>query len=330
MPKPRFKAVRQSGEVILMRLGLLIVPRLPRQLNVRLARSCGRLAYYLDRHGRRVGETNLDIAFGESKSGPEKVRILKGAYQSFALTLFDILWFTRDCVARLHAYVHFDDDLWSILSRDEAQLLVTGHLGNWETGGQAGAACGLPIHSVAAPLRNPGVEALFTPSRQLSGQQIIHKSGALRTMLRLLSEQKKIAILLDQNTRPSEGGIFVPFFGLPVPVSSAPAAVAMRSGANLVFCYCLSQPDGSYRLVLLDAIDIDECQGKADKHDKDALTATILQKAEEAATRYPEYWLWMYKRWKYVAPGHTREDYPWYAKALPSSQDVKKHASPKS
>ena len=312
-----------------MRLGLFLVPRFPRSFNVRLARGCGRLAYYIDRHGRQVGEANLDIAFGDSRSTAEKMRILKGAYESFALTLFDVLWFTRDCAARLRAYVRFDDDLWAILSRKEPQLLVTGHLGNWETGGQAGASFGLPLHSIAAPLRNPGVEALFTPSRQLSGQHIIHKSGALRTMLRLLSEQQKIAILLDQNTRPSEGGIFVPFFGLPVPVSSAPAAVAMRAGANLVFCYCLSQPDGSYRIVLLDAIDIEACPGKADQKAKDALTVTILQKAEEAASRYPEYWLWMYKRWKYVAPNHSREEYPWYAKHVPSSPHVKKPAPSK-
>ena len=324
MATSSMKRLRQTMEVWLTRFGLLVIPRLPRRIVVWLARTSGRIAYYLDGHGRRVGQANLDIAYGETKSPSEKNAILRAAFQSFALTLFDVLWFTRDSVNRLKRYVHFDDNAWQALSQHEPQLLVTGHLGNWETIGQAVAAHGFPIHSVAAPLRNPRVESLFTPSRQLTGQKIVHKEGALRTMMTVLSRDEKVAILLDQNTKPGDGGVFVPFFGLPVPVSTAPAAVAMRTGANLIFGYGVPQPDGTYRVVVLDTMVVDKVDKKSEQDAVDDLTTTILGKAEEAARQYPEYWMWMYKRWKYVAPGYERSDFPWYAKSFTAHYDMQK------
>lgn len=316
-----FKNLRQSVEVMLTRFGLLVVPRLSRRMILFLAKLCGSAAYYLDGNGRRIGEANLDIAFGDSKSQLEKKSILKGSFQCFARTLFDILWFTHDSAERLPKYVRFDKDASTLVDQHEPQILITAHLGNWETGGLAMAARGVPIHSIAAPLRNLRVEALFTPTRQSTGQRIIHRQGAIRAMLRILSKREKIVLLMDQNTKPSDGGVFTPFFGLPVLVSTAPAAIALRTGARLIFGYCVPHENGTYRVLLLDSMPVERHEGKPSQQDVDTLTAKISSKSEEVIRLYPEHWMWMYKRWKYVPPGYDRKDLPWYAKAFSNKLD---------
>jgi len=37
---------------------------------------------------------------------------------------------------------------------------------------------------------------------------------------------------------------------------------------------------------------------------------------ERDILEHPNYWLWTYKRWKYVAPGREKSDYPFYAKEM--------------
>ena len=322
MTASSFKSLRQSAEVILTRFGLVVVPRLPRQLIVAMAKLFGSAAYYLDGTRRRIGQANLDIAFGDSKSTDEKRKILKSSFRSFAGTLFDILWFTHNSTARLQKYVNIDDKTSALICRDEPQILITGHLGNWETGGQAIAAYGVPIHSIAAPLQNPRVEALFTPNRKLTGQQIIHKEGAIRAMLRVLSKGEKVSLLMDQNTKPSDGGVFTPFFGLPVLVSTGPAAIALRTGAKLVFGYCIPRENGTYRLLVMDSLPVERHEGKPNQEAVDTLTARILSKAEEATRLYPEHWMWMYKRWKYIPSDYDRKNFPWYAKTFSKKFDM--------
>ena len=56
-----------------------------------------------------------------------------------------------------------------------------------------------------------------------------------------------MAVLLDQNTRPRHGGVWVEFFGLPAPVSSAPAAIALKAGVDIACGFCTPESGGRYR-----------------------------------------------------------------------------------
>ena len=319
---PWLKRLRSTFEVWLTQVGLLLVPRLPRPLLVRLARLLGAAGAYVARRERRVAEANLELAFGASLSAAERRRILRRSFQTFALVLLDVLWFTRDSRARLTRHVHFDPELAQRLFVSKAHLCVTAHLGNWEILGQAVSLHGHPLHSVAAPLKNPRVEALFTPLRLLTGQVVLHKKGVLRPLLGILRSGKKVGILLDQNTRPSEGGLFVPFFGRHVCVASAPAALALHTKCEILFGYCLPSADGDYRVVFGGALPPQDKE--AEGVDEETLTARILSIIEEAVRSHPEHWLWMYKRWKWVPPGIDSEAFPFYA--APLGPDQRDHA----
>lgn len=312
------KACRNAFAVLLTRVGLLIVPRCPRPWIVVAARFLGRAGYGLAGEARRVGRANLDLVWGDRRTAAEKRSILIGSFQTFALVMLDILWFTRRPRERLTRHVSFDPLALAILPRTPL-ICITAHLGNWETVGQAVPNAGYPLSSVAARVRIPDVDALFIRSRQHTGQTILAADGALRKLLRLLNDGGRFAILLDQNTPPREGGVFVPFFGLPVPITPAVATLALRTRSNLLFGFCLPRRDGTYHVRCpgwIPASEMERLARNEPERAPDLLTAVILHVVERMIEERPECWLWMYKRWKHIAPGISPEDHPFYGKPL--------------
>ena len=256
---------------------------------------------------------NLDVAFGSSLTAAEKRAILRESFFTFALMLLDIFWFSKDMERRVARWVVQDDSMEPLWQR-RATVGITAHLGNWELLGQTVAMRGYPLASVVAPLANPAVDELFQRVRGKSGQDVVPKQGAVRQLLRALREGGKIAILLDQNTLPSEGGVFVPFFGLPVPVSAAGALLGLKTSALFFFGFCLAQPDGRYRCISTGSF---MPPAGHDPAAVEQLTMRIAAELEQVVRAHPGQWLWSYKRWKYVTPGADRARYPFYAKPLP-------------
>ena len=309
--------IRHRLEYMLVLTGMHTLPLLPRGGVVHLARVLGRAAYYFSAHLRKTGQSNLDIAFGNTKSPTEKRAILISSFQTFALVLLDLFWFSRNITERIRRYVRFPTEFSSLL-KGRGALCITAHLGNWELLGKSTFLDGLILHSVAAPLKNTAVDQLFSELRTQTGQVIIPKKGAVRSLLRILNNNGVVALLLDQNTKPSDGGIYLPFFGLPVPVSTAPASLAIHTQADCLFGTCLPDAQGVYHIEAFRMEETaDVLQSALPKQHKiTALTELILKATEEQVRRNPEYWIWSYKRWKYVAPGYSRPDYPFYAKEM--------------
>src|SRR5580692_12704678 len=93
-------------------------------------------------------------------------------------------------------------------------LFLTGHMSAWELAPYAQALFGNPLHFLVRPIDNPGVDALITKFRCLSGNQPIEKNQSARAVLRVLAANGTVGILADNNTQPAEG-VFVDFFGIP-------------------------------------------------------------------------------------------------------------------
>ncbi len=307
-----FKQARLAGEVLLVRLGLVTIPFFPRRLVLMLSRLAGGAGYVLARKSRRIALANLDLAFKDSLTPPEKRRIARQAFSTMARTVLDMLWFSRHTAARLNRYLTLDPE--SRQRIDTAPVIgVTAHFGNWELLGRGLVAYGYPHAAVAAPLINPGVERLFNQSRMMSGMDIIPQAGAVRGLLKALKRKKHIALVLDQNIKPVDGGIFVNFFGLPIPMSSAPALLSARTGAPIIALFCLARDDGTYYVYVLPPLQ-PELFSSADA--TRTVTQVIADLFQQEIRKHPGQWLWMYKRWKHIPPGVSPAAYPFYAKPI--------------
>jgi Kdo2-lipid IVA lauroyltransferase/acyltransferase len=318
LPRQRTLAgrIRLALEAPLMRLGLAVVPRLPRRAVLVLARLLGTAAYAVSARSRRLGLENLDLAFGDERSPAEKRRILRRSFQNFALVMLDLLWFTRDSSARMERWFTASPAMAAAMAAPAARVGVTGHFGNWELAGRCWALRGGSMMAVAMPVRNPAVDALLQRVRENNGQIIVPREGALKKLVRHLRSGGNTGLLLDQNTSPREGGIFVEFFGKPVAVSPAAGLLAPMTGAEIFFTYALPCPDGSYRGEMPRVITPGEIAAMDRAGAAEEITRRITGFYEEAIRACPEAWLWSYKRWRYIPAGVSPEGFPSYARPV--------------
>lgn len=310
----RYGPVRIWTEYLLMRAGLWLIPLFPRFVILGLAWLAGTLGARFPGRLKRVGEANLTLALGETHDPAERKRILTRCYRGYALAALDMFWFHRFTRRRLKKYMVWDPSFDPVFTK-EGFLCLTAHFGNWELMGTAVAALGYPLMSVAAPLRNPLCDQYLVNFRQKTGQINIPQKGAARRLLSGLKEGYRMAVLLDQNTKPGEGGVFVPFFGRQVPVSATPAALTLKVKTRVMITLCRPLPGGKYLAYSPGFIALPESDFYPDPARE--LTLRMTSAIAEAIREHPECWLWMYKRWKYIPPGGCAEDYPYYARPLP-------------
>lgn len=306
--RPWYRAWPETAALV---FGLAWIPLLPRCAVVGLSRFAGKVAFRFAHELREIGRANLLIAFGDEKTAAERDEILRQSFQSFGLLVLDIIWFSLHTEKRLEKWFRWDDSCEPLFA-DEAQLILVAHYGNWENMGQSYAAKGQPIFSVAAPLKNRSADALFIRLREKTGQRIISQQGAARKLLQGLKQKHKLAVLLDQNTKPKDGGIWVNVMGLAAPVSSAPAALAVKTHTSVFTITATADAQGQYTATLHEILapnpDAEDPVAEFTQRMTDSMTSVIRKK--------PGNWCWMYKRWELIPEGAKKEDYPFYARAV--------------
>lgn len=307
---------RRMLEAGLAHLGMWTIPWLSRRMVVRLAHGLGWLGFHCSRQCRRLGMANLDVAFGDTKTETEKKWILRRSLDNFALVMLDLIWFTRHPVERMAKWFTITPGLKEEISIDAARIGVTGHFGNWEMVGRFWATVPGSIMSVAMPIKNAIVDQMLQKARQVTGQIIVERDGALKKLIRYLRGGGTVGLLLDQNTPPDVGGVFNTFFGLPASVSPAAGKLAALTDARVIMAFALPQEDGRYTAFLAHVMPPEELQQMDKQTAADDITQKITSYYEKVIREQPEYWLWSYKRWRFIPPGVPHDGFPFYAKPL--------------
>ncbi|MEG2075557.1 MAG: lysophospholipid acyltransferase family protein [Victivallaceae bacterium] len=157
--------------------------------------------------------------------------------------------------------------------------------------------------------------------------EIIFTKGAMRAATKALHRGLGLGTLIDQNTRGRDGGEFVNFFGLPVACSKAPATM-MR--------YCRQN---NLKSVIIYGTSIREADGKVcaymellpkpfeDYASDEAVIQDVMNISERYIRRYPEQYLWLYKRFLYIPreiSPELKSRYPYYAKVISDTFYTKK------
>ena len=287
-----------------------IIPFLPRCAVTGLSLLAGRLAMLLPLREKRVGLKNLDAVYGETKTPAEKRRILRISFATFCQTMLDLFWFSRNPEKRIPRYVEVESSpAMDLLLGPDPLICISAHMGSWETIGLMLAMKGVDLASIAATMNNRSVDRTLIKLREGTGQTIIPQKGAMRTVIARFREGGKVAFVLDQRTSVSKGGISVNFLGIPTPVSSAPAALACRTGTSIAFLFCLPRPKGRYLVQAPHSIippalepdqDMDNAVLKLTQNIQDFVSNQILE--------HPQFWLWSYKLWR-RSPEQIDTDY---------------------
>jgi KDO2-lipid IV(A) lauroyltransferase len=300
-----------------LRLVAALIPLLSRRVLLRIANGVGWLAFHVARRDRRVALTNLDIAFGPSKTTEEKRRIACSAFQTSARSTLGLFWAPRLDRKTLSEMAEFGAESLRCVeecrARGKGIMFVTMHYYDWEFLGLATALQGIPMTVVAQPTRNPHVTPIVDRLRAITGNRIIPRRSAVTKLFKALKRGESIALLIDQNAPPRRGGLWLDFFGKPVFGYSVAAGLALRTGAAIIPAYLHPLSDGRMHIVY--GPEIPCVRTGDDDADLLAISQKCLRFCETVIRRQPEYWLWFYQRWKF-RPTTDRGDFPFYSRHI--------------
>jgi KDO2-lipid IV(A) lauroyltransferase len=269
---------------------------LPRPLCLGLGRTFGRLAFKLDPKHRRLALSNLQIAFGSSRSPADRERIARSSFAHFGQVMADLIKMPFLSDRRRQALLRLEggDNLRRALGGGRGALIFTAHFGNWEVAAFPLSRIAV-LNVIARELDNTLMERRLLRLRKSLGGRVIYKNRAAREVLQALGRNETTAILIDQNVLRREG-VFVDFFGRPASTTPALAAFHLRTGAPLLPLACLTAPDGSYRFRLGRPLAFQASGRQA--ADVLKITQLCTKIIETQIREKPELWLWFHDRWR--------------------------------
>ncbi len=238
---------------------------------------------------------NLTHAFPAS-SPAEREAIVLGMFAHFGRLLLELIRFaslSNDEILAL-AETEGEEHVLQAYAKGKGVLFFTGHFGYWEIGGIAHALCWRPMAVIARPLDNPRLHDLLERIRTRTGNTVIYRQGSVRKILRQLSDNRGVAILIDQHLQSADAA-YVDFFGRPAATTTALAALALRTGAAVIPVATLPREGGRYTFVYGRAIDPPAGDGPEAIHE---LTQRCTSALEGYIREHPDVWLWMHRRWR--------------------------------
>jgi KDO2-lipid IV(A) lauroyltransferase len=299
-PTKRRRAPRYRLEYALLRLVMGVLGALPLTVAMWLAAGVAALAIRVVGPVRRIGLTNLAIAFPE-KSAAERMAILVASYRNLGRMVAECAHLGEMTASNVRERVTPDfGPIWTdeMLPHLAGQgiLILTGHFGNWEMCAYAWGLFGYPVSLVHQTIKNPLVDDYVEHLRSGGGTRLFRKQEAARSVLRALKARALVVLPLDQN-QSRRAGIFIDFFGVPANTSDGLARIALRTGAPIYPAFLLRDGESArHRIVFLPRVEI------ASMADRDSAARELTQRCtavlESMIRKHPDHWLWTHKRWR--------------------------------
>ena len=279
---------------------------LPESCAYALGEGAGRVWCGLDRRHRLIVTENLAAAF-PGRSAPEELnRLARAVFENLGRTAVDVARSDRLLSRSAGTSVEWDgyENLLAARARGKGVLVIAAHLGPWELLPPVWVLRDKPVYVVARPLDNPRLDDLLTAWRERGGTCMIRKRNAVSAILQVLRRGETAAILIDQHISEQEG-VVVPFFGRPASTASAPALIALRSGAAVLPVGIARQRErGRYRIRIGTEVPVRRSGDlKADLVEN---TARFNAAVEAMIREQPEQWFWVHRRWKTRHPMDAR------------------------
>jgi KDO2-lipid IV(A) lauroyltransferase len=182
---------------------------------------------------------------------------------------------------------HYYDDA---IASGRAIILMTPHFLSLDVGGIC-LSSERPMITMYRSSRNKLVDAMLK-KRSRFGAVLFERQSNLKALIRFIREKRPFYYLPDQDPGGAEG-VFVPFFGVPAATVTAMSRIAKMTGAVVIPCYNRILPWGrgfevSFEEPLRDYPGSDPV--------KDA--GRMNEEVEKAVRKFPEQYLWGYRRFK--------------------------------
>lgn len=266
-------------------------------LSRKLSLPVALIFYYFIPIRKKTVIENLKIAFPDHDEKRIK-KIAFNCYKSFAISLAEILYLPR--MSRLEMMRQVECINMNMIKEkyqeSKGVILLSAHFGNWEyVALSVSEQLGIPFSVVVKPQRNPYVTNWLNRVRTKWNNKIVPLGISVRQIYSTIKEKEIVAMVADQ--RGSEESIKVNFFGKNISVHTGPAALALKTGAPILYGVTVRQKDYSYKTVM-NEISTNNLPDLWEDKVKE-ISQRHMSHLEEYIRKNPEQWLWMHKRWKH-------------------------------
>ena len=241
--------------------------------------------------------TNLNLAFGETKSKEEKLEIAKKCYYNFAKYLgINFILNQNTTKQKILKQVVFKNEhfLLDAMKSSRPIIVTTAHFGQWEIFGLAVAAHFGPSSVLGRKLDSSVMDKILRANRAQFDVELIDKDGGAKDILKALKARRIVGILVDQNTAPKDG-IKVQFFGKDVLHTPAASVLAQKTNALIINAFIYQKDENLSEICFEEPIDI----STFDKEDAvQKVTQMQCSACEEMVRARPEEYFWFHQRFK--------------------------------
>lgn len=256
---------------------------------------------------KKVVLSNLELAFGSSKSDEERAQLVRAIYQHIGTLFLEIARnFSLTKKQRLRELRISPENLRRIqqaVKNGPGAVFITGHIANWELFAMGTAAYGVPVSIVVKKMNNAISQALIERQRLGTDLELIYSGGAIEQMKKHLARSRAVGFMVDQNTTGKKG-IRANFFGVPASSIRGLAKLVHDQKTSIVPICSFRLPCGNHEVTVLDPLPYLEASelpaGSPERWAREEwINTQQYQSAVEKLIRmHPEQWMWIHRRWK--------------------------------
>jgi KDO2-lipid IV(A) lauroyltransferase len=282
---------------IVCRLLFAVVQAMPIETARRLSRPFIWFAADALRIRRSVLHDNLQHAFPKLRD-QAVARLAREHWEHLFLMIIEIAHAKRKIHLtnwRDHIRFRAKREMLQLLLSDRPTVLLSGHFGNFEVGGQVLGMFGIPTFTIARPLDNPHLDHFINSFRSANGQHILPKKGSSKLAEKFMNNGAALVVLGDQAA--GRKGVWAEFFGRPASTHKAIALYSLSYEAPMLVTYTqrLDKPltfELGCESIADPMLEGDICR------DVRHLTMWYTRQLETAIRRAPDQYWWLHRRWK--------------------------------
>ena len=238
---------------------------------------------------------NLTLVYGDKDKWPP--HILKRIYRHFGMLAIEMLRLPglKDDRFLKRFHYHGFENIDDVLKQGKGAIIVSGHLGNWEYGIAGLVSQGYKTSVVVKKLKGVDSNMIF---QKLRGDKnvvsILKEDRAVLDMRRALKRNEMVTMVVDQNSKRTEG-VFVEHFGKLASTYAAPRTLSKRFKCPIIpiFSYRDDNLRDHHVVAFPEIVPVD-----CEENDIEVNTRLYMEAFEKFLMEHPEQWIWMHRRWK--------------------------------
>ncbi len=178
-------------------------------------------------------------------------------------------------------------------NQNKSIIIVLGHLGNWEWGGNAfSLQCKHQLYVIYHPLTNPFFDSLTISMRTRFGSKLIPMKDTFRQMTKNKPSCTATAFIADQ-TASADNAHWMTFLNQDTAVFKGTELMANRFNYPVVFVNIEKTKRGYY------IVKAENCIENPAETPPGFISDWHTRILEKEIIKSPETWLWSHRRWKH-------------------------------